>query len=100
MAVQVQYKVKDSCTWLVLHGGHPPDWQSACGDTPPACPPPDPVPEPPSTNPDAPATCGNWRVRLWQLDGGSGKMTAVSLWVCLGQLLPDACTIRRSVGHV
>lgn len=81
LRVQIQYKVSGLCTWLVLHGGPPPEWQSRCGDTPPPCPPPDPVPPPEPENPGVPATCGNWRVRLWQLDGGSGKMTAVALWV-------------------
>eukprot|EP00892_Ulva_mutabilis_P011280 jgi/Ulvmu1/8524/UM044_0058.1 len=98
--LKIQYKVSGSCSWLVLHGGHPPDWQSSCGGTPPDCPPPAPVPPPEPENPSVPATCGNWRVRLWQLDGGSGKMTAVALWASnkrIAEGSPDFQTMTPSL---
>jgi hypothetical protein len=79
--IQVHYKQKGSCTALILPGGFPADWNAACGAEPRPTPLPEPPQPLPSGDPNAPASCGYWRVRLWQLDGGSGSLKSVSLWV-------------------
>lgn len=81
--VQIQYKPFGTTKWLTTLGEGPPDWTSSCGekltDVPPLVPV---LPTPGGGTDGAPASCGMWRAKMWQLDGGSGALKAVGTWVC------------------